>query len=114
MVCAAAKAALCQLLVAWIFAKYGGEDGGGHVRADAVIGERSAETFSVSVPALSPGFWIIPCLRDSRESTVEGISAPVEDPGGCQPEFLSRSKELEGLRRFRRCRNLAKPRKYDR
>ena len=66
-----------------------GEDCRRHIRADAVVGEGCAITFPVGVPSLSPLFWIILCLRDSRKDDVEGISAPIKNAGGRQSEFLA-------------------------
>src|SRR2546429_7393235 len=69
-----------------------GEDCRRHIRADAVVGEGRAITFSVGVPSLSPLFWIILCLRDSRKDDVEGISPPIKNAGGFQSEILAGGK----------------------
>ena len=66
-----------------------GEDRRRHIGADAVVGEGCAITFPIGVPSLSPLFRIILCLGDSREDAVEGISPPIENAGGRQPEFLA-------------------------
>src|SRR5437016_846271 len=89
MVGAMSKATSSQLVVPGIFMEQAGENCRGHIGADAVVGEGCAITFPVSVPSLSPLFWIILCLRDSRQDDVEGISTPIKNAGGRQSKFLA-------------------------
>ena len=89
MVGSVRRAPVSQLVVPRIFKEQAGENRRRHIGADAVVGEGCAIAFSVGTPSLSPLFWIILCLCDSREDAVEGISPPIENAGGCQPEFLA-------------------------
>src|ERR1700741_5636584 len=89
MVGAVSKAPFSQLVVPRILMEQAGEDCGRHVGADAVVGEGRAIAFSVGVPSLSPLFWIILCLRDSRKDDIEGISPPIKNASGRQSEFLA-------------------------
>src|SRR5258708_20642734 len=89
MVGSVRRAPVSQLVVPRIFMEQAGENRRRHIGADAVVGEGCAIAFSVGTPSLSPLFWIILCLCDSREDAVEGISPPIENAGGRQPEFLA-------------------------
>src|SRR5258708_1986353 len=89
MVGPVSKAPVSQLVVPRIFVQQAGENRRRHIGADAVVGEGCAITFSIGVPSLSPFFWIILCLCDSREDAVEGISPPIKNAGGRQSEFLA-------------------------
>src|SRR5882724_1772755 len=89
---AVTEGSFAHLVVARIFFEQARKDGGGHVRADAVVGEGSAVTFSVGAPALSPGLRIIFGLADPGEQAVEWIGGPIKYASGGQPEFLPRSQ----------------------
>src|SRR6267143_4769406 len=89
MIGAVSKAPVSQLVVARIFVQQAGENRSGHIGADAVVRKGCAITFPVGVPSLSPLFWIILCLRDSRKDHVEGISPPIKNACGRQSEFLA-------------------------
>src|SRR5882724_8270818 len=102
MIGAVSKAPVSQLVVARIFVQQAGENRSGHIGADAVVGEGCAITFPIGVPSLSPLFWIILCLRDSRQDDVEGISTPIKNAGGRQSEFLAGSERRKILGVFDR------------
>src|SRR6266850_4068713 len=102
MVGAMPKATSSQLVVPGIFMEQTGEDCRGHIGAYAVVGEGCAITLPVGVPSLSPFFWIILCLRDSRQDDVEGISTPIKNAGGRQSEFLAGSERRKILGVFDR------------
>src|SRR5579864_8733341 len=65
------------------------ENRGGHISADAIVGKRSAETFPVSSPSLSPGSRFILRLVDRGECPVKRIRGPVKNSCSRQAEFLA-------------------------
>src|SRR6267143_977331 len=71
------------------FVQQAGENRSRPIGVDAVVGKGCAITFPIGVPSLSPLFWIILCLRDSRKDHVEGISPPIKNACGRQSEFLA-------------------------
>src|SRR2546425_423203 len=87
MVGSVSKAPVSQLVVPRIFMEQAGEDRSRHIGADAVVGEACAIAFSVGTPSLSPLFWIILCLCDSREDAVEGISPQSKTPAVANLNF---------------------------
>src|SRR5207245_6452513 len=89
MVGAMNEAPFSQLVVPRIFMKQAREDRGGHIRANAIVGKRGSITFAIGVTPLSPSLWIILCLRDRREDTVEWKCSPIKNAGGCQSELLA-------------------------
>src|SRR5579859_1237342 len=52
---AVSERAFAHLVVARILVQYGGKYGGGHIRANSVVGKRSSISLSVGSPALAPG-----------------------------------------------------------
>src|SRR5882762_2241190 len=89
MVGAMCKAASSQLVVARVFMEQARKNRRRHHGAYAVVGKGCAIAFSVGVPSLSPGFWIISRLFNSSENAIEGIGAPIKNAGSRQPEFLA-------------------------
>src|SRR5207245_2631661 len=83
------EAPFSQLVVPRIFMKQAREDRGCHIRTNAIVGKRGSIAFAVGVPPLSPSLWIILCLCDRREDTVERICPPIKNAGGCQSELLA-------------------------
>src|SRR5579864_103969 len=83
------EGAFFHLVVAGVFMQQTRKNGGGHVSADSVVGERRSVAFSVSAPALSPRFGRIVRLVESGEKTDEWVGEVVSHSGGGKPELLA-------------------------